>query len=128
MHIRVFHHDVAENIIVIIADVFIMVAGNIDHLRSMPCLAQYLLDDGIVVTGPIYLLGERPKINDVPHQIKLFALVMLEEIQQDIGLALAGTDVQIGNPDGSIGVGGHGEYAVINSAVVSFGWDDKQGI
>ena len=79
----------------------------------MSGLAQDFLDDRIMIPRPINLFGKRPEIDDVPDEIEFLALVVFEEIQQDIGLALRGADMQIGNPDGSIRMASHN---LLNSA------------
>ena len=85
---RLVHHlHAAEMMIGIFASEFVMVAGNEDHLCSLPRLAQDLLDNVIVRLRPIPGSLEAPPIDNVANQIEVFAFRLFQEIQKLFCLA-----------------------------------------
>ena len=87
------HLDVSERGIEVVAQGFVVVAGNVEDLHAAPGAAQQFLHDGVVARGPIHAPLQRPEIDDVAEQKYLFALVPLEEFEQ--ALRLAGTRAQM---------------------------------
>jgi hypothetical protein len=43
--------------------------------------------------------AHRPEVNDVANQKEIFSLVFAQEVEQTVGLASAGTEVNVGEKD-----------------------------
>lgn len=81
VNIGFFDHDVAEHVIGIIPDIFIVIAGHINDLGAMTGLAQDFLDDRIVIAWPVHFFRQGPKVDDVADQVQFFAVVMFQKVQ-----------------------------------------------
>jgi hypothetical protein len=55
MHHGILDDDIAEYVVIILADVFVVIAGHIDNVGIVSGLAKDLLDDGVVRLRPIHL-------------------------------------------------------------------------
>jgi hypothetical protein len=65
-----------------IAENFIMITRDIDHLGPMTGHAQNEADDLIMMIIPVPGTPQAPPINDVTNQIELFALNLPQKIDE----------------------------------------------
>lgn len=86
----------------IVAQRFVMVAGNVDDLGSFTRLAEQLLNDVVVALIPIDRLAQPPAVDDVADQVQVLGFGMAEKIEQELGLAAARAEVDIGDPDRAV--------------------------
>ena len=101
--------EVAENLVVI--------AGDVDDAGPLAGLAQQFLDDVVVGLVPVPGALEAPAVEDVADQVEEVGIGLLEEIEKKLGIAAAGTQMDIRNPDGAVapGQGSDGVQRVSNS-------------
>jgi hypothetical protein len=99
----VFHDvDAAKMGAVVVAQEFVVIAGNVDDPGALARLAQHFLHEVIVRLrpGPIGLQG--PTVNDITDQINGFGIMAAQKIQQSFGLRAAGAKVNIGDEQRAI--------------------------
>ncbi len=54
MHIRIFYDDVAKHVIIVLPDVFVMIAGYINDLATVSGFTQDFLNHRIMISGLIH--------------------------------------------------------------------------
>ena len=91
--------DVAEVQAAERADRLVVVAGHEDDVRSLARLAQHLLDDVVVRLVPEEAALHRPAVDDVADQVQPGRLVVAQEVEQVLGLAAGGAQVDVGDED-----------------------------
>ena len=111
--------DAAEMRAVIVAQEFVVIAGDVDDARALARLAQQLLHDVVVRLRPVPGRAQRPAVDDVADQIDGVGFVMAEEVEQLVGLAAARSEMDVGDEQrakSSRGVLRHG--TAISGAVI----------
>ena len=94
----VFHHlDAAEMRTVIVAQEFVVIAGDIDQPRALARLPQQLLHHVVMRLRPIPARTQRPAIDNVANQIDRVGFVIAQEVEQFVGLTAARSEMHIGN-------------------------------
>ena len=73
--------DAAEEMLVVLAGEFIVVARDIDDARALAHFAQQLLHHIVVGLRLVPALLQAPSIDDVAHQIKGIRVVAAQEVQ-----------------------------------------------
>ena len=96
------HRNPAEAMIGEVAEVFIMVAGDVDHPGSLARLAQYLLHNVVVRLTPVPRALHAPAIDDVADQIQILAFRVLQKVEQHLRLTAARAKMNVGNPDAAV--------------------------
>jgi len=79
-----------------------VIARHEHHARTLARLAQQFLHHIVVRLRPIPTLAQLPAVDDVAHQIQRSRLMVLQEIQQVIGLATGCAEMNIRDPDGAV--------------------------
>ena len=97
--------DAAELHVGIVAQRLVMVAGHIDHLGALARLAQQLLHHIVVALSPIPAAPEAPAVDDIADEIEIIGLGMLQEIEEEFGLAALGAEMDVADPDRTIAIG-----------------------
>ncbi|MNO96293.1 hypothetical protein D3C76_879580 [compost metagenome] len=92
--------DVAQDQLRIAAQEFVVVAGDVDHLGATLAHGQQAADDVGVRLRPVHAAAQFPAVDDVADQVDLVRVITLEELRQMLGLAIAGAQMHIGNPQG----------------------------
>jgi hypothetical protein len=92
--------DAAETQVVEVAEVFIMVAGDVDDPGALAGLAQDLLDDIVVQLIPVPVLAERPVIDKVADDVETAAVGGAEKIEKETRLRPPRSQMYVGDPDG----------------------------
>ncbi len=72
-----------------------MIAGHIDDARALARLAQQLLHDVIVRLRPIPAALQPPAVDDVADEIKGVGVMMLQKVEQQLGLKPSGAEMEI---------------------------------
>jgi hypothetical protein len=85
----------------IIAQRFIVVAGDEDHFLALARASQHLLHHGVLRGAPVDAAPHCPEVDNVTNQEEPFGGVFTEEIKQALGLACACTQVDIGEKNGA---------------------------
>ncbi len=94
----VFHHvDAAEMGAVIVAQEFVVIAGNVDDLGALAGLAQYFLHEVVVRLRPVPAGLQRPAIDDIADEIDGIGIMAAEKVQQSVGLRAAGSEMDVGD-------------------------------
>ena len=94
----VLHHfDAAEMRAVIVAQEFVVVAGNVDQPRALARLPQQLLHHIVMCLRPIPRRAQGPAVDNVADQIDRVGFVMAQKIEQFVGLAAARSQMHVGN-------------------------------
>ena len=97
--------DAAEGQSEELAGELVMVAGNENHPRAAPHLAQKLLHDVIVRLRPVPADPQPPAVDDVADQVDRIRLVVAKQIENEIGLAAARAQMQIGEEQRAVAMG-----------------------
>ena len=101
---RVLHDlDAAELQPRVVAQPLVMIARDVDDPRALADLAQNLLDDVVVRLRPVPGFLQAPAVDDVADQIDRLRFGVAQEVEQKLGLAAAGAEMQVGDPDRAIG-------------------------
>jgi hypothetical protein len=85
-----------------ICDKLVVVSGYVNDLRAFSGAAEEFLQNIVETLAPMDAAAQRPKINEVPDNVKFVAAESLEEFQQPLGIAGRGAHVQVADPDGSV--------------------------
>jgi hypothetical protein len=81
-----------------VRDKFIVIPRNVNDAGAFATGAQYFLDDVIVRLWPVNASTKLPYVDEVSDDVKFIEFVVAEELEQGIGLAPFGTEMNIGNP------------------------------
>jgi len=93
---RFFHNiDPAEILAHVIAQEFIMIAGDVNDARALADLAQQLLNDDVMGRRPVPYAFKPPTIDNVADKKNRFGIIMFEQAQQLFGLATAGSEMNV---------------------------------
>ena len=68
-------------------------------------LAQQLLHHVVMGLMPVPASPEPPAIDDIADQIEIVGLGVLQKIEEEIGLAAPGPEMDVADPDRAIAVG-----------------------
>ena len=93
----VHHLDAAERHAEIGAGELVVVAGQENHPCSLANLAQQFLDDVVMGLRPVPAAFERPAIDDVADEVDRLRIMILQKIDQKVGLAAPLAKVDIGD-------------------------------
>src|SRR5262249_30617740 len=89
------HLDAAEMGAVIVAQEFIMIAGDVDQANSFARLSQKFLYDVVVKLRPIPGRLELPAVDDVADEIDGLGFVMAKKVEKLVRLATAGSEMDV---------------------------------
>ena len=84
---------------VIVAQEFVVIAGQIDDARALAGLAQQLLHHVVVGLRPVPARLQLPAVDDVADQIDRVGVVIAQEIEKLLGLATARAEMHIRNKE-----------------------------
>jgi len=87
--------DVAELKIRVIAGEFVVVSRHIDDPGALARFTQQFLHHVVMGLGPIPRPLQPPAVDHVADQIEIFGFRVFQEIQQKIGLAAAGSKMDV---------------------------------
>lgn len=93
--------DATERMRDVTSGELVMVAGHEDHAHTLAGFSQDLLDHIVVRLWPVPIVAQLPPIDDVTDQVQGFTVQSTQEVQQRLGLAPCGTEVNIRNPCGA---------------------------
>ncbi len=78
-----FHDfDAAEMGAGIVAQEFVVIAGNVDDAGALAALAQKLLDDVVVLLRPVPAALQAPAIDDIADQVERLGVVIAQEVEK----------------------------------------------
>ena len=78
-----------------LARALVMIARHIDHLHAVPGHAQYLLHHIVMGLGPVPAGLQFPAIDDIAYEVEGVALQHLDEVEQQLGLTAARTQMHV---------------------------------
>jgi hypothetical protein len=81
---------------------FVVVPEDIGDLRLFAVHPQDFLDHRVGLGAPKPSPTQLPAVDDVPHQVKVPALVIVQERQQEFCLAMPAPEVEVRNPNGVV--------------------------
>ena len=99
-----------------LAEHLVVVAGDVDHARAAPRALHDAPHDVIVRGRPVELLLQPPPVDDVADQVHGLAVDIVEEVDQQLGVAALGAEVDVADPDRAVG-----------APRVAFGLGDPRG-
>lgn len=76
-----------------------MIAEDVGDSGLLPVHPEDLLDDRVGLGAPEPPPAEFPAVDDVAHEVKMAALVVVQERQQKLGLAVPAAQVKVRDPD-----------------------------
>ena len=91
--------DAAELQAGIIAQEVVVIAGDVDQLRSLAHLAQQLLHDVVMCLRKVPAALQPPAVDDVADQIDRRRVIGAQELQHEIRLRPARAEMQVGYED-----------------------------
>ena len=94
--------DPAEPVADEITKALVMIPRHQDDAGALAGLAQDLLDDVVVRLVPVPGLAHPPDVENVADQVQVVGLGVPQEVQEKVGLAAAGAQMDVGNPDGAV--------------------------
>src|SRR5581483_155813 len=86
----------------IVAQHLVVIPGDVDDLRALARLAEELLHHVVVQLVPVPRAAQAPAVDDVADEIEEVGLGVLEEIEEEAGLAAARAKMNVGDPDRAI--------------------------
>jgi hypothetical protein len=89
----------------VVAQEFIMVAGNVDDSCSFASLTQQFLYDVVMRLRPVPPGAQLPAVDDIANEVDGVGLVMTKKIKESSGLAPFGAEMHVGKKDGSKSAG-----------------------
>ena len=89
--------DAAERRTAIIAHSLLVIAGNVDDAATLPHLAKQLLQHVVMRLQPDRAALHSPEIDDVADQVDSVGVMMLEEVEEGVGLRGAGAQMDVGD-------------------------------
>ncbi len=97
--------DAAEGQAEELAGEFVMVAGNEDHARAAPDLAQKLLHDVVVRLRPVPAAAKPPAVDDVADEVDRVRLDVAKHVEDEIGLTAARSQMKIRKEQRAVAMG-----------------------
>src|SRR5207247_8569234 len=85
-----------------VAQPFVMIARDVDDPRTLANLAKDLLDHIVVRLRPIPRFLQAPAVDDVADEVDRLRLGASQEVEEKLGLAAAGAEMQVRDPDRAI--------------------------
>src|ERR1700733_12666138 len=83
----------------VIANLFVVVTGDIDYSGTLSAFSKKFLDDVVIFLRPIEATLQRGKIDQVPNDIQRLKIILFKKIQQRFSLADFIAKMNIRNPD-----------------------------
>ena len=84
----------------------VVIARHEHHARAAPHLAQQLLDHVVVSLRPIEARAHAPAVDDVADEIVGLGIVVAQEVEHQLRLAAACSQVNVGKEDRAVAVDG----------------------
>ena len=81
----------------------VVIAGNVKNLGAVAALGKHQFHDPLVDRRPVPAAVQQPEVEDVAHQIEVLGIMVFEKIQKIVAVSVAGAEVEVGEPDGTIG-------------------------
>ncbi len=85
-----------------LAEHLVVIAGDIDDPRAALGALEDAPDDVVVRRGPVELLLQPPAVDDVADQVHRLAVDIVEEVDQHLGVAALGAEMDVGDPDRAV--------------------------
>ena len=79
----------------------VMIAGDVDDPRAAVRALEDAPDDVVVFGRPVELLLQPPSVDDIADEVQCLAVRMVEEVDQQFGIAALGAEVDVADPDGA---------------------------
>ena len=99
------HPHLAEGELAVLPRRLVVVARDVDDVGAFARLAHDLLHHVVVGLRPVPPALEPPAVDDVAHQVEMLALVALQEVEQQFGLAAARAEMDIGQENRAVARG-----------------------
>ena len=93
------HLDAAEGHAGVVAQDFVVVAGDEHDALAVAGAPQQLLDHRVVGRHPADPAVHRPEVDDVADQVGVLGRVLAQEFDQVIGLAGTGAEMDVGEKE-----------------------------
>ena len=93
--------DAAEMRAVIIAQEFVVIAGDVNDFCTLADAAKHLLHEVVMRLRPIPVRLQRPAVDDIADQIDGVGIVDAEEVEKAVGLRAAGSEMDVGDEEGA---------------------------
>ena len=90
------HIDTAEVEAGVVAQGFVVIAGDIDDGGAFARLAQQFLHHRIVGGGPVPRAFQPPTVDDVADEIDGFSIIVAQEVEQQFGFAARCAEMDVG--------------------------------
>ena len=98
-----FMHDIFNNLYtakmraVVVAQEFVVVAGDVNDAHALARLAQQLLHHVVMHLRPIPARAKLPAVDDIADQIDRIGFVPAQEIEEPLRLASPRAEMHVGN-------------------------------
>jgi hypothetical protein len=81
---------------------FVMIASDEGHPGFLAVLSQQLLNEHIVIVGPIPFAAQLPAVNEIPDDVQVLAFGFSKELEKFPHLGMLRAQVNVRYPDGAI--------------------------
>jgi hypothetical protein len=92
--------DPAEMVAVVVSQELVVVARHVHDARALAGEAQELLHDVVMGLRPVPAVFELPAVHDVTDEIDHVGLMIAQEVEQPLGLAALGPEMNVGDEEG----------------------------
>ena len=86
----------------VIAQRFIVIAGNIDDLCPFSRFTEDFLNNVVLALVPVPRLLQSPSVDDVADKIEVVGFSLPQEVDEVFGLAASGAKMDVRDPDRSV--------------------------
>lgn len=93
--------NTSESVICKVPKILVVVSGDVDYPRSFAGFSKDFLNNVIMSLFPIPRLAKPPEIDDIADQVEVIRFRLPKKIQQHVGIAASGSEVNVRDPDGS---------------------------
>ena len=101
MNVFTVHFQVAEAGAAHLAELLVVVAGDVNHARAVLGLAEDGAQHVAVRLRPIEAAAQTPQIDDVADQDQLLGLDPAQKVEHQVGAAIARAEVNVGDERGT---------------------------
>ncbi len=102
VHRLVLDLDAAEVLAAVLAQAFVVVAGDEHDARALAHLAQQLLQHVVVRLRPDGAAADAPEVDDVADEVDGVGVGLLEEVEEQVGLRRARPEVDVGDEKSAV--------------------------
>ena len=91
--------DAAESHAHELLDEFVVIAGNVNHLRLLAAFAEDFLDEHVVVIAPEPPELQLPAVNEITHEVEIFTVHHAQKFEQFCNVRVPCAEMDVRDPN-----------------------------